>query len=174
MRVACAAGILALTLVGTTAEAASVNIVALGASNTYGQGIGRHSGGVPSSEAWPAQLQAMLRAKGIAAHVTNAGIPGDTTGGELARLDSAVPQGTRIVLFQPGRNDFRRGTGGQRAGNIAAIKRRLQQRHIKVIMVNLLRLAPRDTMAPDGMHYNARGQTAIARRLVGPVMAAIR
>jgi acyl-CoA thioesterase-1 len=52
----------------------SAQVVALGASNTEGKGVG-------SSEAFPAQLQAMLRAKGAAMVVTNAGVSGDTTGG---------------------------------------------------------------------------------------------
>ena len=176
MRIAAAARIIAaLILLSATAEAASVNIVALGASNTYGHGQGRHPGGVPPSEAWPAQLEAMLRAKGIDAHVRNAGIPGDTTGGMLARLDSAVPPGTRLVIFQPGGNDRRRGAGAERAGNIAAIKHRLGARHVRVIMIGpIQRIAPPSTHDPDGQHFNARGHTAIARSLLPRVIAALR
>ena len=66
----------------SASRAASVNIVALGASNTAGKGVG-------SGEAFPAQLEAMLRAKGYDAHVTNAGVSGDTTAGMLARLNSS-------------------------------------------------------------------------------------
>jgi acyl-CoA thioesterase-1 len=74
------------------ANPAFAQIVALGASNTQGKGVS-------PSEAWPARLEAMLQAKGRSVHVTNAGISGDTTGGELARLDSSVPDGTRIVIL---------------------------------------------------------------------------
>src|ERR1700730_10492515 len=87
------------------AEAASINIVALGASGTAGRGQGRHSGGVSPEEAFPAQLESMLRARGYDAHVTNAGVAGYTTDGMLARLDSSVPDGTRLVILQPGTND---------------------------------------------------------------------
>jgi acyl-CoA thioesterase-1 len=157
------------------AQAADVNIVALGASNTYGSGRGRTAGGVPSSQAYPAKLQALLRARGMAAHVSNAGIPGDTTGGMLGRLDSAVPDGTRIVILQPGGNDMRRGQGASRAGNIAEIKRRLAARHIKVIMFDHIgRIAPQTTRDPDGQHFNAQGHAAFAAWLAPKVMAAAR
>ncbi|HUN10713.1 MAG TPA: esterase, partial [Rhabdaerophilum sp.] len=72
-------------------------VVALGASNTAGRGRGRFNGGVDRPQAYPAQLEAMLRASGIRASVRNAGIAGDTTGGMLARLDRAVPKGTKVV-----------------------------------------------------------------------------
>src|SRR6185437_14234290 len=113
MRIQLLGGVLGVALLlGQAAEAASVNIVALGASNTYGHGRGRTNGGVEPSQAWPAQLETMLRAKGLDAHVKNAGIPGDTTGGMLARLGTAVPEGTQLVILQPGGNDARRGQGG--------------------------------------------------------------
>jgi acyl-CoA thioesterase-1 len=43
-------------------------IVAIGASNAHGWYVGNRG-------AYPAQLQALLRAKGIDAEVTNAGVP---------------------------------------------------------------------------------------------------
>src|ERR1700730_18675685 len=83
---------------------ASAQIVALGASNVEGHGVS-------PSEAWPAQLESMLRAKGSGAHVTNAGVSGDTTGEVLARLPSAVTAGTKVVILDIGPfNDVR--TGG--------------------------------------------------------------
>jgi acyl-CoA thioesterase I len=87
----CAAAI-ALLFVIDHAAAASVKIVALGASNTYGKGVGLNF-------AWPAKLEAMLRAKGYDATVANAGINRDTTSGMLARLGSAVPNGTQLVIL---------------------------------------------------------------------------
>ncbi|EFI50496.1 GDSL-type esterase/lipase family protein [Afipia sp. 1NLS2] len=165
----------AAALFATAAQGAEVNIVALGASNTYGSGRGRTNGGVPSSQAYPAQLQRLLAAKGVSAHVANAGIPGDTTGGMLARLNSAVPNGTMIVILQPGGNDARRGEGASRQGNIAEIKHRLAARHIKVIMLGHLgQIAPKNTRDPDGQHFNAQGHAAFAAWLAPQVMAAAR
>ncbi len=154
-------------------QAASVNIVALGASNTYGKGRGSHPGGVPQAQAFPAQLQAQLKAKGIDARVRNAGIPGDTTGGMLARLNSAVPNGTQIVILQTGGNDARRGVGGEAAGNVAQITSKLQARGIKVILLDRISAyAPASTRDPDGQHYNAQGHAAIAAGLLPRVLAA--
>jgi acyl-CoA thioesterase-1 len=165
----------AAALFACTAQAAQVNIVALGASNTYGSGRGRTNGGVPSSQAYPAQLQRLLAAKGVSAHVANAGIPGDTTGGMLARLNSAVPNGTSIVILQPGGNDARRGQGASRQNNIAEIKHRLAIRHIKVIVLGHLgQIAPKNTRDPDGQHFNAQGHAAFAAWLAPKVIAAVR
>src|SRR5579872_3045301 len=102
----------------------AATVVALGASNTAGKGVS-------SDQAFPAQLQAMLRAKGFDVTVINAGISGDTTGGMMARLDSAVPKGTRVVILQPGGNDMRKG-----AQNYAAeLVSRLHAMGAKVVMV---------------------------------------
>ena len=46
---------------------------------------------------WPAVLESMLHARGSRVHVINAGINGETTAEELARVDSAVPEGTRHI-----------------------------------------------------------------------------
>jgi len=45
-------------------------------ATTYGKGVARN-------EAFPAQLEAILRAKGLNVNVINAGINGDTTEGML-------------------------------------------------------------------------------------------
>src|SRR5262245_47883443 len=111
LRLAAALVMAAFTLAQAHTQANPMTIVALGASNTAGWGV------LPE-EAYPVRLQEMLAAKGIEAKVHNAGIPGDTTGGMLARLDSAVPAGTRLVILQPGTNDASMGLSGEREGNI--------------------------------------------------------
>jgi acyl-CoA thioesterase I len=112
----------------TTVAAAPLRIVAIGASNTQGWYVGNQG-------AYPAKLQALLKAKGIDAQVINAGVPFDTTAGMLKRIDSDVPTGTENVILQPGANDRRfLGTKEQRAANIAAMERRLRNRSIKVIV----------------------------------------
>ena len=118
------------------APARAQTIVALGASNTEGMGRGRTNMGVPREQAYPAQLERLLRARGINARVINAGIAGDTTGGMLARHDSAVPSGTSVLNLQPGGNDARRGVGANEQANIAAIRRRMQVRGIAVIVLH--------------------------------------
>ena len=165
----------AVALPASHAAAQQVTVVALGASNTYGKGRGQHPGGVEPGQAYPAQLQAMLKARGYNATVRNAGVPGDTTAGMLARLASAVPDGTQVVILQPGGNDARRGVGdGQRAANIAEIQRRLKARGVRVIVLERIRsLTPQASRHPDGQHFDARGHAAVAAYLVPQVIAAI-
>src|SRR5262245_2700502 len=80
------------------ANAAPVRMVAIDASNTHGWYLGNQG-------AYPAQLQTLLRAKGIDAQVINAGVPFDTTAVMLRRIDKDVPKGTDIAILQPGGND---------------------------------------------------------------------
>jgi acyl-CoA thioesterase-1 len=147
----------------TSASAATV--VALGASNTYGKGVSRQ-------QAYPAQLEALLRARGHQVRVINAGVNGDTTGGMLRRLNRVVPQGTRIVILQPGGNDRRKGMANDRETNISQIHSRLSARGIRMIMLenHMLRGLPHQ---PDGMHLTPEGYHMLAERLVSEVSGAI-
>jgi len=146
------------------AAGTALNIVALGASNTSGWGVG-------SQQAYPARLEAMLRAKGYEAHVANAGMSFDTTGGMLRRVDSAVPTGTSIVVFNPGGNDLRFfGSKEQRDANIAAIVSRLHARHIKVIVFENT-IVPTKLYQWDGIHFNAEGHNVLAAYLLPRVIA---
>jgi len=176
------ARIVAVSLIGwlpaaTLAQAAPVQIVALGASNTAGFGVGR-------DQAYPAQLQAMLRARGHDVQMANAGISGDTSAGMLGRLASAAPEGTRIVILDPGNNDIkactepwrpqRCATPGERAAAINAISRRLRARGVKVLMANIeFRSLPITHWLADGRHLTGEGHRIIAARLVPKVIAAM-
>src|SRR5262249_10886069 len=113
-------------LLAASGEAAT--IVALGASNTYGKGVAR-------AQAYPAQLEALLRARGQTVQVINDGLNGDTPAGMLGRIDGAVPSGTSIVILQPGGNDRRKGQDAATSGNVAAIEAKLRSRGIRVIML---------------------------------------
>jgi len=152
----------AAMLLVTVADAAPLRIVAVGASNTSGWLISEQS-------AYPAVLQGMLKEKGIEAQITNAGVPFDTTSKMLARIDSAVPEGTQIVILQPGGNDLRFfGSREQRSANIATMTRRLQARSIQVIVY--------DEEIPwkyvfDGIHLTPAGHRMIAAALLPKVMA---
>jgi acyl-CoA thioesterase-1 len=144
--------------------AATLNIVAIGASNTSGWGVG-------AASAYPAQLQALLHNKGIDAKVTNAGVPGDVTNGMLSRLDEAVPNGTDIVILQPGANDLRFfGSKERRAANIAAMAKRLRGRGIRVIVYDPEKIPP-DFYQWDGIHFNAAAHAKIAATLAAQIAA---
>jgi acyl-CoA thioesterase I len=158
-RIAGRSVIAAAALMLCLAMPARAQIVALGASNTAGKGVG-------ASEAFPAQLEAMLRAKGRNMHVTNAGISGDTTSGMLARV-SGVPEGTKIVILQFGGNDARKGLTG-REGRIAQIKSQLNARGIRSIDADgFVRAALHaGMMLPDGQHLTVEGHRQVAAALL--------
>jgi acyl-CoA thioesterase-1 len=155
--VAILAGVLAIAV--TSAHAATV--VALGASNTYGKGVARN-------QAFPAQLEAILRAKGLNVRVVNAGINGDTTEGMLRRMDGVVSRGVSAVILQPGGNDRRKGSPDR----TAEIQSRLSARGIHVIMVpnNMLGGLPHQ---PDGQHLTPEGYHMLAESLASQVAGAI-
>ena len=143
------------------AVSAHAQIVALGASVVQGYGVS-------SGEAFPSQLEAMLRARGKNYSVANQGIYGDTTSGVLGRLDNAVPQGTRIVILLIGGNDVRRGATAEEAkAGVNEIIARLRARNIRVINATPYYQAARakGMALPDGIHLTAAGQRYIASQL---------
>jgi acyl-CoA thioesterase I len=157
------AGILALA--ASPLQARPLNIVAIGASNTSGFGVGEQN-------AYPAVLERLLRQRGIEAHVSNAGVNGDVTSGMRNRLDAAVPKGTDIVVLQPGGNDLRFfGNKQERTANIAAMVHRLQARSIRVIVYDPDPV-PRDFYQWDGIHFNAAAHAKIAATLAAQIATA--
>ena len=154
-----------LMVTGVTAAWAQVNIVVIGASNTLGWGVRPH-------DAYPAKLQAMLRDSGYKAQVINAGVIFDTTARMLRRIDFSVPEGTDIVILQPGGNDLRFfGTKEQRSANIEAMVKRLHARKIKVILFDPT--IPPQYFQPDGIHISEQGHAMFAQKLLPQVIAAI-
>jgi acyl-CoA thioesterase-1 len=156
------------TLVAVAAaplQARPLNIVAIGASNTSGLGVGEQN-------AYPAVLERLLRQKGIEAHVSNAGVLGDVTAGMRNRLDAAVPKGIDIVVLQPGANDLRFfGSKAARTANIAAMVAHLHARGIRVIVYDPDPV-PRDFYQWDGIHFNASAHAKIAATLAAQIAAA--
>jgi acyl-CoA thioesterase-1 len=157
--------IFSLSFLVFTPAHAQTKIVAIGASNTSGWGVG-------SANAYPAQLEAMLKAHGYNVQVTNGGVLGETTNGMLARIDS-VPAGTRIVILQPGGNDARFGfSKEQRAKNIREMVSRMQKRGIRVIVAdNLQGLLEKNSI--DGIHFNTNAHATIAKKLYPQVAGAL-
>ena len=146
-------------------NAAQLRIVAIGASNTHGWYVGNQG-------AYPAQLQALLKAKGIDAQVSNAGVPFDTTAMMLRRIDKDVPNGTDIAILQPGANDLRFfGSKQQRAANIAEMERRLRARSIKVIVYD--EEIPLRYYTIDFIHLTREGHAMIAAALLPRVLAVL-
>jgi acyl-CoA thioesterase-1 len=151
----------ALILSARAGCAEAIKIVAVGASNTSGWGVS-------SQDAFPARLQTILRQRGIDATVVSAGIIGSTAAAMLGLIDNLVPDGTNIVVLQPGGNDLRFGSSKeQRAATIAAIVDRLQRRHIRVIVYDPE--FPRSYFAWDGIHFTAATHAKIAKTLADQI-----
>ena len=161
IRIPLCLALLAAIAAFAVSSASAATVVALGASNTYGKGVARN-------QAFPAQLEAILRAKGLNVRVVNAGINGDTTESMLQRMDRAVPNGTSAVILQPGGNDGRKGSPDRSA----EIRSRLQARGIAVIMLpnNVFKGLPHQS---DGQHLTPEGYRMIAEGLASQVAGAI-
>ncbi|MEA2881023.1 MAG: acyl-CoA thioesterase [Bradyrhizobium sp.] len=157
---------LLLSLFGMAiATPADAQIVVLGASSTAGYGVG-------AAAAFPAQLQAMLRARGRPMSVTAAGVSGDTTAGMLARLSSAVPAGTKIVVLQIAGNDgLRRMSASAAAANRAEIRRRLHARGIRTVEADgyVMAALRSGLRQPDGIHMTAEGHRRVAEQLAASI-----
>jgi len=153
------------------ADTANAQVVALGASNVAGRGVS-------SSDAFPSQLQRMLSAKGYNVNVTNAGISGDTNEGMLARLDSAVPDGTKVVILDTSGGTFnaRRKNLGDQAAQLASISARLRARGIKVIPSRTGHELGRSSeyRQVDGLHLTPAGHARVAAQLLPSVIQSLR
>jgi acyl-CoA thioesterase-1 len=109
-----------------------VRIVALGDSLTAGFGL-------PADAAFPVKLAQALNAKGLEVEISNAGVSGDTASGGLERLDWSVPEGTQAVILELGANDMLRGLDPRVTRQaLQEILRRLDQRHIEVLLCGML------------------------------------
>ena len=154
------------------ATAGQAIIVALGTSNSAGRGL-------PQSQSYPAQLQALLRGKGYDVRVINMGVNGDSTAGILARVKS-VPEGTRLVLVEYARGNEVRHNVTNTAANMAAIQSQLAARNIKSIdITGVFRLAisraglAGNMISAGGPHLNAAAYGEVARQVLPDAEAAI-
>jgi len=175
-----------LLLASFPAAARPIHLVALGDSLTSGWLV-------PHKDAWPAQLQAALRAKGHDVTVKNAGIPGDTARNALSRFDQAIDPGTDISIVEFGLNDRHRGASLKTIRvRITALVRALRARRIAVLVLGLgglkfadlaategasaldVTLPPHKYRARDGAHFNAQGYAILVKRMLPQVERLIR
>jgi acyl-CoA thioesterase-1 len=150
--------------------AARVNIVAIGGSNTAGRGVG-------PAFAWPVRLEEMLRSKGYDVSITNAGVVSGQTSSEiLSRLDTTVPEGTKLVILHTSTMDSANKaiSPEQRHADVEAIRASLSARHVKLIFIpDIYAGIPYRERQRDNVHLTAIGHEAVARRLLPSVVRAI-
>ena len=97
--------------------------------------------GLDPAQSYPARLEAALRAKGVNAAVTNAGISGDTTAAGLQRLaftldaQEAAPD---LFILELGGNDLLRGLSPEETrSNLAAMLTVLRERKVPVLLMGM-------------------------------------
>ena len=110
-------------------------ILALGDSLFTGYGLS-------TKESYPARLEAALRARGINARMSNAGVSGDTTAGGLQRLAFTLNSQERppdLVIISLGGNDMLRGLPPEQTrANLDAILTELDKRKIDAVLLGML------------------------------------
>ena len=96
---------------------------------------------VAQEDSYPAKLQAALRARGINAKVTNAGVSGDTSAAGRQRLaftlDAQDPK-PDLVILELGGNDLLRGLSPEQTReNFVAMLDELKERQIPVLLMGM-------------------------------------
>ena len=113
------------------AAAGPLKLVVLGDSLTAGLGVA-------PSEAFPAQLEAALRARGHAVELVNAGVSGDTVADGLARFDWSIPDDAAAVIVELGANDALRGIAPAKTrAALDALLARLKNRNLPVLLAGM-------------------------------------
>jgi len=114
-------------------EAASdaVRIVVLGDSLAAGLGLAE-------ANAFPAVAESILRERGHAVAVTNAGVSGDTSAGGLSRVDWVLTQQPQVLVVELGGNDALRGQPVESTErNLREIVRRGRQAGALVLILGM-------------------------------------
>ncbi|HAD25264.1 MAG TPA: arylesterase [Alphaproteobacteria bacterium] len=124
--------ILPVVSVSTASASEAVQrLVILGDSLTAGYGLSE-------KEAFPARLEAHLKALGHAVEVEGAGVSGDTTAGGLARLDWSIGADADAVIVELGGNDALRGLSpALTEENLRQIVERLRARGLPVLLAGM-------------------------------------
>lgn len=138
---------LAMALAGNARAQAPARLMILG--DSLGAGFG-----LPSSQAFPARLEAAL-ARGRAVSVINASVSGDTSAGGLARLDWVLRQANPThAIVELGGNDALRGLApAQMFENLDRILTRLAARAVRVLLAGMV--APPNLGRDYAEEYNA-------------------
>lgn len=125
------------------ASEVEVKIVAFGDSLTAGYGL-------QPEEAFPAQLESALNAKGLKVTLVNAGVSGDTTAGGLSRVDWVLQENPHMVILELGANDALRGVDPKNtADNLDQILAKFAEKKIPVLLAGM-------KASPSmGLHYSS-------------------
>ena len=97
--------------------------------------------GLDPSQSYPARLEAALRAKGVNAAITNAGVSGDTSAAGLQRLAFTLDAQTEkpdLFILELGGNDLLRGLSPEEtSANLGKMLAMLKERGIPVLLMGM-------------------------------------
>lgn len=130
----------ALVMLANPTRAEPITILALGDSLTAGPGL-------DPSAAFPARLEAALKARGHDVSVRNAGVSGDTAAQGAARLDWALTDDVDAAIVELGANDALRGLPVNQAE--AALNEILSKLKAKGLPVLLAGMRAPPNLGPD-------------------------
>ena len=134
--VALVSAFVAVTAAPAGAAEPPIRILALGDSLTQGYGV-------RTGMEFPAQLERVLKAKGLNVSVTNAGVSGDTSAGGLSRLDWSLNERPDVAIVEFGGNDALRGLSpAEMEKNLDGILSKLKARGIPTLLAGMM--APRN------------------------------
>lgn len=98
--------------------------------------------GLEDGESYPDRLEQALRARGINAKVSNAGVSGDTTAAGLQRLDftlSSQRAKPELAIVSLGGNDMLRSLPpAQTRQNLEAVLARFKERNVRVVLLGMM------------------------------------
>jgi acyl-CoA thioesterase I len=161
--------IIAFLVLCAVVSHSSAQIVAFGASNVSGFKV-------EPSQTWPALLEMSLQAKGYSVRVLNAGLYGDTTTHMIQRLETSIPNGTKVVVLDMGGGFFndkiQNISHEQGEKDMHTIAARLRARGIKIVPEYSFKL-PEKFKQADKVHLNVAGHQELARMLLPEVIAAL-
>jgi acyl-CoA thioesterase-1 len=120
-----------LWMAALPSAAATITILAVGDSLTAGFGVA-------PVDAFPAKLEAALKARGHDVRVQNAGVSGDTSAAAQERLSWVLTDDVGAVIVELGANDALRGIDpGNTDAALAAILTELANRRLPVLFAGM-------------------------------------
>ena len=139
--------LLGFLLIASPLQAQTIHILAFGDSLTAGLGL-------EPQEAFPARLEAALKARGHDIVITNAGVSGDTSTAGAERLDWSLVPEIDGVIVELGSNDALRGIDPQETEKaLDRILTALDERKLPALLAGML--APRNLGADYGKKFDA-------------------
>jgi acyl-CoA thioesterase I len=139
--------LLGFFLTASPLQAQTIHILAFGDSLTAGLGL-------EPQQAFPARLEAALKARGHDIVIANAGVSGETSTAGAERLDWSLVPGIDGVIVELGSNDALRGIDPDETEKaLDRILGALKQRKLPVLLAGMV--APRNLGTDYGKKFDA-------------------